>query len=1242
MKYKKTNIILLFIMTFALLSAILFEKVTSKLTYGEKDIQKFRNSLFIKEDKLIKALVQIIPKLSHNDPESFFAPETLPSSMTKDKYGLDLFIYYNDTISYWSTNLYPVHPTYSQSQIHDGIVFLGNTWCYVRTYKINNYDLVGIIKIKSEYPYENNYLRNVFNKGFYFPSDAIISTDTIAGFQVNDLNGNYLFSVEFPELLKQSPVSHAIVLILYALSFVFILIIIRNFIFYLASEENKKWGILLAIFVLTVLRWLMLRYQFPNAFYSMELFSPINFAASNFLPSLGDFFINSIIFLFIIYLFYYQYHIEPNKRLKQKVSLFMYGAVYLAMVTIYFEFISYLFKSLMLNSDISFEAHKIIDINIYSFFGLFSIALHFIAFIFICDKFFKHIKEKIKLFPLLALTILVLSITQFTLFVFGLFNDLITDIFLVAVVILLLIVRYGYSKTFQFSRIVLLVFLFAVYSAYFILNQSKDKTLHEKKVLAVNLATEHDPIAELLIEDAENTIKADTAIYNQLYSDHFDYDVFLNYLRNRHLAGYLEKFDVQVTICDPYQAVLIEPDFETFHCYTFFDELIKNIGIRVPGTNFFYLDHLNGRISYLGYITFENKYEDYEKTLFIQLDSKLVSEEIGYPELMLDDATYKPDKYAKYSYAKYFKNKLVTHSGIFKYSLEKEFDKGLKLGEFQVESQDGFNHLIHKVDMDNFIIISNPSLKTIDALILFSYIFAFYLILITIAVVIINFSVIRLGIQPSFKNRIQYTLISVLLLSLLFIGTGTIILSISQYKTRNSELLREKMQSVYIELMHKLEFEKDLTSEWYSDKYGTLDDLLRKFSNVFYTDINLYDANGNLLATSRPEVFKKGLMGALINPDAHYQLIQKKKAEWIHNEKIGQMEYLSAYVPFVNSENSLLAYLNLPYFIKQEPLASEVYALVIAMVNIYVLLIMIAVTLAIIMSNQITQPLRLIQKKIGEIRLGKESEKIEYERKDEIAGLINDYNRVVDELQNSAELLARSERESAWREMAKQIAHEIKNPLTPMRLSVQYLQKTWREKGEISNEYIEKFAHTLIEQIDSLSAIASEFSNFAKLPQAKFVKINLTEKLQNIVGLFENSETADVKLILKDKKPIYILADKEQLARVFINIIKNAIQSVPPERRGLVEVRLDVKDNEQTIISIKDNGNGIAEEMKTKLFIPNFTTKTSGMGLGLAITKNIVEQADGTIYYETEQGKGTIFFVELPLYKKLDDIKPEE
>jgi nitrogen fixation/metabolism regulation signal transduction histidine kinase len=229
--------------------------------------------------------------------------------------------------------------------------------------------------------------------------------------------------------------------------------------------------------------------------------------------------------------------------------------------------------------------------------------------------------------------------------------------------------------------------------------------------------------------------------------------------------------------------------------------------------------------------------------------------------------------------------------------------------------------------------------------------------------------------------------------------------------------------------------------------------------------------------------------------------------------------------------------------------------------------------------------------------------------------------------------LAKSERELAWREMAKQIAHEIKNPLTPMRLSIQHLQRSINDKKENWEEQFDRLSKMLIEQIDDLSAIATEFSNFAKMPAAQNEKLDLVKKLYDTCKLFENTENLSIRLDVNGLENLFVYADREQLSRVFINLLKNATQSIPDSRKGLLLVSLEM-DNSLATIKFHDNGKGIPEEIRDKLFQPNFTTKSGGMGMGLAIVESILKNAGGKIYYETELNKGSVFIVELPIYQE--------
>jgi two-component system nitrogen regulation sensor histidine kinase NtrY len=217
----------------------------------------------------------------------------------------------------------------------------------------------------------------------------------------------------------------------------------------------------------------------------------------------------------------------------------------------------------------------------------------------------------------------------------------------------------------------------------------------------------------------------------------------------------------------------------------------------------------------------------------------------------------------------------------------------------------------------------------------------------------------------------------------------------------------------------------------------------------------------------------------------------------------------------------------------------------------------------------------------------------------------------------------------AWREMAKQIAHEIKNPLTPMKLSIQYLQRAWNDKVPDFGDYLTRVTDTLIEQINKLSSIASEFSKFAQMPSARQEVVNLVEKVENSRVLFQNSTEIPILLENRGAANIPVKADGEQLLGVFNNLIKNAIQAIPNENEGVINIIITPADDMVTV-AIKDNGKGIPEHIQKKLFVPSFTTKTAGMGLGLAIARRIVENAGGRIWFETKEDIGSTFFVELP------------
>ena len=271
------------------------------------------------------------------------------------------------------------------------------------------------------------------------------------------------------------------------------------------------------------------------------------------------------------------------------------------------------------------------------------------------------------------------------------------------------------------------------------------------------------------------------------------------------------------------------------------------------------------------------------------------------------------------------------------------------------------------------------------------------------------------------------------------------------------------------------------------------------------------------------------------------------------------------------------------------------------------------------------------------IDLSQENEPILWEGGDEIGVLVDQYNKMLLEVKNSANLLAKSERESAWREMAKQVAHEIKNPLTPMKLRVQHLERSLSANPKEIQEKLKQFSKTMIDQIDTLSNIATEFSHFAKMPKAQWADVDLLDVLNGVVELYSNTPNINLHFVnTTDKQNLLVRADKDQLNRVFNNLVKNAVQALSEVADGQINVVLN-DEGERYHIFIQDNGVGISKDQRSSIFVPNFTTKSTGTGLGLAMVKNIIEQSGGEIWFESEPGVSTVFHVLLLKHQSKDD-----
>jgi two-component system, NtrC family, nitrogen regulation sensor histidine kinase NtrY len=406
-------------------------------------------------------------------------------------------------------------------------------------------------------------------------------------------------------------------------------------------------------------------------------------------------------------------------------------------------------------------------------------------------------------------------------------------------------------------------------------------------------------------------------------------------------------------------------------------------------------------------------------------------------------------------------------------------------------------------------------------------------------------------------------------------------------------------------------------------------DLLSRISNLLSCDVNLFLLNGRLCSSTKPRIYDYGLAAPIIHPVALRKMTQDRWSQYLTTERISGLSYLSGYFPLMDPKSQqMLAIVNVPYFAQEENLNHQIEKFIPYLVNAYVFIFLIVIVVGIFVSNKLTRPLNLLRQKLEQTKLGDNNEPIAWTSKDEIGAMINAYNQMLNQLAVSEQRLALNERELAWREMARQIAHEIKNPLTPMKLSIQHLARMLQRLNLSGQDAaIERISNTLMTQIDSLTAIANTFAQFATMPVQNLSPITLKPFILEIYHLYQESDEALLSCELPEQEAI-ILGDKNQLNRALVNIIRNAMQAM--ESRGKIEIVL-MLDADYATVKIADNGKGIPAEIQHRIFQPNFSTKTSGMGLGLAITKRMVENMNGSIRFESRVGIGTTFYLTFPL-----------
>ncbi len=1196
-------------------------------------------NLHAKELIAQKNLNIISSLLKKTGPKELFGKYTGNTSDLYKEEGIALYVYTNDSLVFWSDNQ-PAVDLYAYAKTSNNYYFASesatpdlttdsDTGSFnVQLIKIRNgwYECIkqkdrthikctvaALILIKPEYDFENSYINNHFSSWLRLPLSTELKTEfNYANPSIKSKFGKTLFEIYRSDgLHKRKSINVYTIIFAIISGFLFLL-------FFFSFLRNRIKNKIVLLFIFTsfcfVARTGMIYFKYPGIFYNNILYDANIFAnASSFYFSyMGDVVFNSIL-IFMVAGFMYKLNYDFTRRSRA----FNLTALFFSTFFIFFLYfnIPILIDSLVNNSTISYNINELFNFKWLSLLGLLSVALLLFSFYLAVEKTIMSLLSNNKLTPLNNTLFFITAIVT-ALFVHYLHLSYANYLWPVPLIIISYFLRkYKASYNFINTGLIILVstlITFTLFSKYEQLN--KQQTYN---AVSLNLTDRQDVIAENEFTKIITSIQTDIKLKNLLSLLPLSAEQIEQRIRQVNFSGYFERYEVVMSLFKSDSSSVFKTADQINFTENYFKKQIKEDGFQTICDNLYFINKEKKSIRYIAEIDIEDVNKNPGKTfkLYLQLEPKQAVNLGAFPDLLLDKSIESKLRSKDISYAIYESNKLLSTHGEYEYPvfLEHSF----------INSDKEYMHYVYNYQKNTEIIISDKKFGFWQKFTFNSYLFLFFSLIVLSSVFFNSIVINKLNNFNSLNTRIQFIFVSIVILSLTGVVIGTVWIATSQFEAKNEKELISKSHSVLNELQQNIG-DLSMLEASYKD-YTSFS--LKKLALMFGSDISLFTKNGILFSTSQPAIFDQGLLSRFMNPEAFSYFSKQAHASYTQKESIGSLKYLSAYIPFYNKNDRLLGYINLPYFARQKDLEKELTAYLTTLINIYTILFVITTLIALLVSNLLTKPLRIIKQQISNIKFGSRNESIDWQADDEIGELVKEYNKMLVKLEKNSELLAQSERESAWREMAKQVAHEIKNPLTPMKLNIQHLQRVALSNPEDMADRVNRVSTVLIEQIDTLSHIATEFSNFAKLPKANLEPVHVNEILENAAHLF--MQNTDCEIVVSVTEPLYIMADRDQFIRIFTNLVKNAEQAIPKNRQGKIEI-IAFSDEKEVIIKISDNGAGIPDELRSKIFTPNFTTKTTGTGLGLAMVKNSIVSFGGTIFFETVINDGTVFVIKLP------------
>lgn len=1207
----------------------------------ESDIQQQEKSF----DNLLKDTA-LLARLA----DQTYTPAEL-SALT-DKKPYCVFLYSNDQygsreLKFWNSQLILPPDSLFTTVKENELVKLtnGQYECIRRLVSIGgNRKLfaLALVPVRRQYYLELTNLKREF-VNYPQAEKSVNLTDRQTDYPVNSITGKPLFYLQ-AKIIAEKDDTNWLTLTLNMMAVILLLIILHNAAHYFSISYGYLAGILFLIGMVLFLRGLT--YAFPSVLNlrQYDLFDPGTYSSNIILNSLGDLLINAFLFCWIV-LFIRREVGERRFTFTKKKKWYWVAIVFPVIILVVTTFVfSSIIKSLIADSRISFNVTNFFSlVNINSLGGFVVLATLSLSFFFLSQIILQLVSPLLKgakyiLFILIAITGLIL-LTIIRSYSFVQLNIYVLLWLLAYVWFMQQHIVTGSDFSLAISEVLVWLFIFSFSISAIIVIENQRIELQQRMRTAETLSIEADPSSERLVSIALTYFDNDFLFdsferFREPSSNHFLKDSLIN----KNFTPYLYKYDTWIYTFDSSEN----------HKPLFNDEPVSfdtlDIIFRVEGrpTNVRDLRYFSKSFDNFSYILKKAVKDTNDHTVgyfFVLSKPKKYKNDALIPELLRPQQENLPEYASNSPFAVYRSGRLIDYYNEYQFPTILSADQAPKL-EFEQRKQKGYDELWYK-NADRVVVIARKDNYIIEGMTLFAYLFSTFLLLLAVfrlfSVLILTrlrWHLLKQFFQVNLRSQIHGTFIFITLISFLVIGVATIFFFINRYKSNNIERLSKAIQIMNNQVqgeVKKGEVFDDMVKFYETKTTDDLEAMVRRVAEIHGTDINFYDLKGNLVVSSNLIVYSKGILSKKMNPQAYYNLNNKSLIQFINDEQMGKVSYQSIYSPVRDDAGNAYAYLNIPSFDSQTELKREISNFLVTIINLNAFIFLIAGAIALFITNRITASFTLISNKMRAINLGKTNEEIPWYRNDEIGGLVTEYNKMVNKLEASAAQLAKSEREGAWREMARQVAHEIKNPLTPMKLSIQYLQKAIDNNSPNVKEMTSAVAKTLVEQIDHLSKIAADFSQFANIGNPKSEVFDVHEMLHSLVSLYMATENLEFEWFPVPQR-IILFADKTQLNRLFTNLLQNAVEASENKERKKIVMSEELEEG-YIVIKIADNGDGIPTQVQEKIFTPNFTTKTSGTGLGLAMSRNIIEQAKGELWFETKEKEGTVFFVRIPLFR---------